>query len=67
MAKNGCTECGKKGHNRRSHRGDLSASEEAGRLVHEQGLSFAEAARRTQISRQAAHQGLKRYLSKKKR
>lgn len=35
---------------------------EAGRLAYEEGLSFAEAGRRVGISRQAAHQGCRRYV-----
>lgn len=35
---------------------------EAGRLVYEEGLSFAEAGRRVGVTRQAAYLGWRRYV-----
>lgn len=64
-APNSCSVCGEIGHNRQMHDGTLSKSEEAGRLVYDQGLSFAEAARRIGVSRQAAHQGWQRYVRRR--
>jgi predicted DNA-binding protein (UPF0251 family) len=58
-----CSICGETGHTSRDH--DASARSRslmAGRLVYEEGLSFAEAGRRIGISRQAAHQGWRRYV-----
>ena len=58
-----CSICGETGHDRRDH--DIAArsrSMEAGRLVYEEGASFAEAGRRVGISRQAAYQGWRRFV-----
>jgi hypothetical protein len=60
-----CSTCGAKGHNRLFHGEALSRGEEAGRLVYEDGLSFAEAGRRVGVTRQAAHQGWRRYVSRR--
>jgi hypothetical protein len=62
-----CSVCGAAGHNSRQHDDDgaRSRSVEAGRLVYEEGLSFAEAGRRIGISRQAAHQGWRRYVQRR--
>lgn len=63
MRSYGCSICGEAGHTRRDH--DASAqsrSMKAGRLVYEEGLSFAEAGRRVGVSRQAAHQGWRRFV-----
>jgi len=60
---NRCTICGSTRHHRQLH-GALTRSEEAGRLVYEDGLSFAEAGRRIGVSRQAAHQGWRRYVKR---
>lgn len=57
-----CSICDETGHNRQLHEETLSRSMAAGRLVYEGGLSFAEAARRIGVTRQAAHQGWKRYV-----
>jgi transposase-like protein len=57
-----CSVCGELGHNSSLHSDARSRSMEAGRLVYEEGLSFAEAGRRVGISRQAAHQGWRRYV-----
>jgi transposase-like protein len=64
-ASNHCSICDSKGHNRQFHDEDLTRSEQAGRLVYEEGLSFAEAARRIGVTRQAAHQGWRRYTQRK--
>jgi len=61
---NRCSICGAAGHNRQLHGDALTRSEEAGSLVYEQGLSFAEAGRRVGVSRQAAHQGWRRYVQR---
>lgn len=58
---NHCSVCGVTGHNRQLHDEELSLSEQAGRLVYEEGLSFAEAGRRLGVTRQAAYQGWRRY------
>jgi predicted DNA-binding protein (UPF0251 family) len=63
-----CSICGSSDHNSRRHDVDVDASSrsvEAGRLVYEQELSFAEAGRRVGISRQAAHQGWRRYVQRR--
>lgn len=60
-----CSICGETGHNRRLHDDVLVRGEEAGRLVYEEGLSYAEAARRVGVSRQAAHQGWRRYVQRR--
>jgi len=58
-----CSICGAAGHDCRDHDdAGRSRSTEAGRLVYEEGLSFAEAGRRVGISRQAAYQGWCRYV-----
>jgi hypothetical protein len=63
---NRCSVCGSAGHNRQLHDADaLTRSEQAGRLVYEEGLSFAEAGRRVGITRQAAHQGWRRYVHRR--
>ena len=62
---NHCTICGSVGHNRQFHGEALSRSEEAGRLVYENDLSFAEAGRRLGVSRQAAYQGWLRYVKRR--
>ena len=60
---NNCSICGSPGHNRQLHNADaFSRSEQAGRLVYEKGISFAEAGRRIGITRQAARQGWRRYI-----
>jgi hypothetical protein len=59
---NNCSVCGSAGHNRQLHDGALTRSEQAGRLVYEEGISFAEAGRRVGVTRQAAHQGWRRYV-----
>jgi predicted DNA-binding protein (UPF0251 family) len=61
---NRCTICGSTGHNQHLHDDGLTRSEEAGRLVYEEGLSFAEAGRRVGVTRQAAHQGWRRYVKR---
>jgi len=43
----------------------LTRSEQAGRLVYDEGISFAEAGRRVGITRQAAHQGWRRYVHRR--
>lgn len=60
-----CSICGSHGHNRQLHDQVLTPSEEAGRLVYEDGLSFAEAGRRTGVTRQAAHKGWRRYVRRR--
>ncbi len=60
-----CSVCGETGHNRQFHESALSRREEAGRLVYEENLSFAEAGRRLGVSRQAAHQGWRRYVRRR--
>lgn len=42
----------------------MSRSVRAGQLVYEGGLSFAEAGRRVGVTRQAAHQGWRRYIQR---
>lgn len=61
---NYCTACGEAGHNRRLH-DDRSPGVEAGRLVYEEGLTFAEAGRRVGVSRQAAYKGWRRYVQRR--
>jgi predicted DNA-binding protein (UPF0251 family) len=62
-----CSICGESGHDSRHHDEPAarSRSEEAGRLVYEEGLSFAEAGRRVGVSRQAAHQGWRLYVRRR--
>ncbi len=61
-----CAICGAVGHNRRDHDAAAqSRSLAAGRLVYEEGLSFAAAGRRLGITRQAAHQGWRCYVRKR--
>ncbi len=61
-----CSVCGEAGHNRRLHDDEtIARSEEAGRLVYEEELSFAEAGRRVGVTRQAAHQGWRRYVRRR--
>jgi len=60
-----CSVCDEVGHKRQLHGEVTSRSEQAGRLVYEEGLSFAEAGRRFGVSRQAAHQGWCRYIRRK--
>jgi predicted DNA-binding protein (UPF0251 family) len=62
-----CSICGAAGHNSRLHADAAvrSRSLEAGRLVYEENLSFAEAGRRVGISRQAAHQGWRRFVRRR--
>lgn len=62
---NNCSVCGSLDHNRQLHDPELTRSEQAGRLVYEHGISFAEAGRRVGITRQAAHQGWRRYVQRK--
>ncbi len=62
---NNCSVCGSPGHNRQLHDDALTRSEQAGRLVYDDGLSFAEAGRRVGITRQAAHQGWRRYICRR--
>jgi hypothetical protein len=57
-----CAICGELGHNRQLHNEALTRGEQAGKLVYDQGLTFAEAARRIGITRQGAHQGWRRYV-----
>lgn len=64
-AANHCSVCGNAGHNRQLHDEELTRSEEAGRLVYDQGISFAEAGRRLGVTRQAAHQGWRRYVQRR--
>jgi len=64
---NHCSVCGEEGHNRQLHDGGLSRSVQAGQLVYEGGLSFAEAGRRVGVTRQAAHQGWRRYVQHRSR
>jgi predicted DNA-binding protein (UPF0251 family) len=60
-----CSICGSASHNRQRHGAELTRSEEAGRLVYEDGLSFAEAGRRVGVTRQAAYTGWRRYVKRK--
>ena len=62
---NNCSVCGSPDHNRQIHDPKLTRSELAGRLVYEDGISFAEAGRRVGVTRQAAHQGWRRYVQRK--
>lgn len=63
---NNCSVCGSPGHNRQLHdNAALTRSEQAGRLVYDEGISFAEAGRRIGITRQAAHQGWRRYVHRR--
>lgn len=63
---NHCSVCGSAGHNRQLHDDDaLTRSEQAGRLVYDEGISFAEAGRRIGITRQAAYQGWRRYVHRR--
>jgi len=64
-ANNHCSICDVAGHNRQLHDESLTRSVEAGRLVYEEGLSFAEAGRRVGVTRQAAHQGWRRYVKRR--
>jgi len=58
--------CEAAGHNRQLHDDTtLTRSEQAGRLVYVDGISFAEAGRRIGITRQAAHQGWRRYRQRR--
>jgi hypothetical protein len=60
-----CAICGEVGHNRQFHNDVLTRGEEAGRLVYDEGLTFAEAARRIGITKQGAHQGWRRYVKRR--
>lgn len=62
---NHCSVCGSSDHNRQLHDDDLTRSEQAGRLVYEENISFAEAGRRIGVTRQAAHQGWRRYVKRR--
>jgi transposase-like protein len=62
---NHCSLCGAPDHNRQLHDEELTRSAQAGRLVYEEGLSFAAAGRRLGVTRQAAHQGWRRYVRRK--
>jgi hypothetical protein len=62
---NHCSVCGSAGHKQPLHGEPLTRSEEAGRLVYDQDLSFAEAGRRVGVTRQAAHQGWRRYVRRR--
>lgn len=64
-AANHCSICGSADHNRQLHGEALTRSEQAGQLVYEQGLTFAEAGRCIGITRQAAHQGWRRYVRRR--
>lgn len=58
-----CSICGGAGHDRRDHDdATRSRTMEAGRLVYEEGFSFAEAGRRVGVTRQVAHRGWRRYV-----
>lgn len=61
-----CSICGSPSHNRQHHGEALTRSEEAGRLVYEDDdLSFAEAARRVGVTRQAVYKGWRRYVRRR--
>ena len=61
-----CSVCGSAEHNRQLHDNEaVSRSEQAGRLVYEHGISFAEAGRRIGVTRQAAYQGWRRYVQRR--
>ena len=62
---NRCSICEASGHNRQLHGDALTRSEQAGQLVYEEGISFAEAGRRIGVTRQAAHQGWRRYVCRR--
>ena len=62
---NNCSVCGSREHNRQLHDPELTRSEQAGRLVYEHGISFAEAGRRVGVTRQAAYQGWRRYVQRR--
>jgi hypothetical protein len=64
-ATNNCSVCGSAGHNRQLHDDVFTRSEQAGRLVYEEGISFAEAGRRVGVTRQAAHQGWRRHVQRR--
>lgn len=64
-SRNRCSICGLAGHNRQLHNESLTRSEKAGRLVYEEGLSFAEAGRQSGVTRQAAYQGWRRFVKRR--
>ncbi len=65
QGRNHCSVCGSADHKQQLHDAALSRSEEAGQLVYDQGLSFAEAGRRIGVTRQAAYQGWRRYVRRR--
>jgi hypothetical protein len=62
---NRCSVCGSTDHKQQLHAELLTRSEQAGKLVYEHGLTFAEAGRRVGVTRQAAHQGWRRYVRRR--
>lgn len=62
---NRCSICGSVDHKQQLHGDQLSRGEEAGRLVYDEGLSFAEAGRRIGVTRQTAYWGWRRYVRRR--